>query len=105
MSPGRLVPISSTTAWWAGPSWRSVSGRPHWLLRLPADGERARVDGDALHGHAQVAADQGAVGRPDDVLDGQHGRRHGLVHAGCLWLKIARATSRSSKGSTAGPTS
>ena len=70
-----------------------------------ADRERARVDGDAPHGHAQVAADQRAVGRPDDVLDAQHGRRDGLVHAGCLWLKIARATSRSSKGSTAGPTS
>ena len=36
ISPGRLVPSSSTSAWCSGASRRSVSGRPHWLLKLPA---------------------------------------------------------------------
>ena len=35
ISPGCWLPISSTSAWCSCVSLRSVSGSPHWLLKLP----------------------------------------------------------------------
>ncbi len=66
-----------------------------------ADAERTRVDRHPRHGDAEVAGDECATGRANDVLDGE--QWHPGSYGERSW-RIRRATSRSSKGSTSEPT-
>ena len=62
--------------------------------------ERAAVDRHAGHGDAEIAADEGASGAADDLLDSEC--RHARSYV-ALPASAARAWARSSKGSTSEP--
>ena len=62
--------------------------------------EGAAVDRHAGHGDAEIAADEGASGAADDLLDSEC--RHARSYV-ALPARAARAWARSSKGSTSEP--
>ena len=65
-----------------------------------ADGERARVDRHPRDGHAEVTAHEGALGAAHHVLDREDRHRAGYDGRSS---STARASARSSKGSTSVP--
>ena len=65
-----------------------------------ADGERARVDRDPRDGHAEVAAHEGALGTAHDITHREDRHRAGYDGRSS---STARASARSSKGSTSAP--
>ncbi len=86
ISPGWFVPISTTAASCSEPSRKSVSGSPHWLLKLAAD--FSSEPSACQHGRDQLLGRGLAVragdghqrnGETRAVAGGQASQGHGRV--------------------------